>query len=536
MTHVTVVGSGASALHFAQTALERGHEVTLLDVGRPKPQPVLPDAGFRELKRELDDPAAYFLGDDYSGMLWPGAKGEYYGFPPHKQVIFEGHDRFRTAPRGFEPLSSFAQGGLAEAWTGGSFPFNDGELADWPIGYAELEPYYARVAGRIGVAGADDDLARFMPVHDHLGTPPDLDEHSRRLLDVYANKRDAVNRLGVWLGRSRMATLRDGTPLPEGRQGCTHLGRCLWGCPREALYTPVITLRELLRHEHFTYRDGVYVTHFEAGDDGRVTQVAYETADGARGEQPVELLALGAGTLSSARIFLESLERAGGEAPVLGGLMDNRQVLLPFFKLDMFARPFDPETYQYHNLALGIDAQPAKEYVHGLITTLKTALIHPIVQSVPFDLRSSLQIFRNVHAALGILNVNLHDDRRAENTLSLERDGERTTLHVHYSPSSAEPERVRRALAIAKRALRKLGCFAPPGMQHTRPMGASVHYAGTLPMSAERRPLTTSPDCVSHDFDNLVLVDGSTFPFLPAKNLTFTLMANAARVADRVLG
>ena len=65
-------------------------------------------------------------------------------------------------------------------------------------------------------------------------------------------------------------------------------------------------------------------------------------------------------------------------------------------------------------------------------------------------------------------------------------------------------------------------------------MGSSVHYAGTLPMSAERRPLTASPECRSHDFENLFLVDGSTFPFLPAKNITFTLMANAIRVADRV--
>jgi hypothetical protein len=27
-------------------------------------------------------------------------------------------------------------------------------------------------------------------------------------------------------------------------------------------------------------------------------------------------------------------------------------------------------------------------------------------------------------------------------------------------------------------------------------------------------------------------VDGTTFPFLPAKNLTLSLMANAARIAD----
>jgi choline dehydrogenase-like flavoprotein len=63
-------------------------------------------------------------------------------------------------------------------------------------------------------------------------------------------------------------------------------------------------------------------------------------------------------------------------------------------------------------------------------------------------------------------------------------------------------------------------------------MGASVHYAGTIPMSTTKRAYTTSPYCQSHDFDNLYIVDGTTFPFLPAKNITFTLMANAVRVAE----
>jgi choline dehydrogenase-like flavoprotein len=63
-------------------------------------------------------------------------------------------------------------------------------------------------------------------------------------------------------------------------------------------------------------------------------------------------------------------------------------------------------------------------------------------------------------------------------------------------------------------------------------MGSSVHYSGTLPMSAQRRPWTVSPACQSYDIDNLFIVDGSVMPFLPAKNLTFTLMANAVRVAS----
>jgi choline dehydrogenase-like flavoprotein len=63
-------------------------------------------------------------------------------------------------------------------------------------------------------------------------------------------------------------------------------------------------------------------------------------------------------------------------------------------------------------------------------------------------------------------------------------------------------------------------------------MGASVHYAGTLPMSRRRAAYATSEYCQSHDFGNLYIVDGTTFPFLPSKNLTFTLMANAVRVAE----
>jgi choline dehydrogenase-like flavoprotein len=168
-----------------------------------------------------------------------------------------------------------------------------------------------------------------------------------------------------------------------------------------------------------------------------------------------------------------------------------------------------------------------------LITTLKSALIHPIVQSVPFDLRSALHVFKNSHAALGILNVNLHDDRRAGNTLALEVDARgESRLLVHYAPARDEPERMRAVLATLGRALSSLGCIVPPGMAHVRPMGASVHYAGTLPMSAAAAPLTTSKTCESREIHGLFLVDGCTLPFLPAKNLTFTLMANAMRVAD----
>lgn len=533
MRHVVIVGSGASAVHFAQSALERGSRVTMLDVGRVAAPPVRPEDSFSALKKNLDDPADYFLGERFEGVLFPGHAGEYYGFPPHKGYIFERVGGFELRERGFEALASFARGGLAEAWTGGSFPFNAAELADFPFEYGELAPHYGRIAQRIGISGAADDLARFLPVHEHLQPALDLDEHSRVLLAKYGERKHALNAdLRVWLGRSRAATTRDGF---EDRNGCTYLGRCLWGCPREALYTPSITLRELQRHASFRYVPERFVTHFEVGAGGRVKSVStLDVRSGARESFEGDALVLAAGALATSKIFLDSMQRIGGSAPVLGGLMDNRQVLVPFVNLSMLRRAADTSTYQYHQLALGLEGDVAKHYVHGLVTTLKSALIHPIVQSVPFDLRSALYVFKNSHAALGILNVNFHDDRRAENSLALEpgANGGPSRLVVTYAPSRGEPERLRATLATLKRALKRLGCLVPPGMTHVRPMGASVHYAGTLPMSSAPAPMTVSSTCESHDFPGLFCIDGAALPFLPAKNLTFTLMANAARVAE----
>jgi choline dehydrogenase-like flavoprotein len=69
-----------------------------------------------------------------------------------------------------------------------------------------------------------------------------------------------------------------------------------------------------------------------------------------------------------------------------------------------------------------------------------------------------------------------------------------------------------------------------------RPLhGASIHYAGTLPYSAEDRPLTTTPDGMLRNAPNVYVADGSSWRFMPAKGLTLTLMANARRVAGQAV-
>ena len=533
---IIIIGAGATAVHFAATALKLGRKVKMIDVGRPGSPPILPQASLNELKNDLDDPASYFLGDDYGSLILPSEADEYYGFPPNKAYVFQKLSGYDVEAKGFEPLMSFAGGGLAQAWTGGAYPFNDGELESFPIGWDEMAPAYGEVARRIGISGVnDDDLGAFYPSHDGLLPPVKLDAHSEQLLSAYTSKRARLSaKHGLFLGRSRAATL---SQAREGRDACSSCGRCLWGCPSQAFYTPSITLNACRRHENFEYIPGVRVENFICDSANRVTHIKGERPEnGEAFECEVGTLVLAAGTLATGRIFLESLLQAGVRHE-LGGLMDNRQVLMPFVNLKRIGQQFDDLSYQYNQLAVGAPGEHPFDYVHGLLTTLTTGLIHPIAQNLPLGMRAATSVFRNIHAALGLMNINFPDTRRDENRLALDvgPDGQSRRLLVSYTPKADEAARVKPMIARFRKFLMALSCVAPANMTRMRPMGASVHYAGTLPMMEDGGDFTTDRAGRCRPFENLIVADGSTFPALPAKNLTFTLMANASRIARESL-
>jgi choline dehydrogenase-like flavoprotein len=531
---IVVVGSGASAVHFAQTALALGRRVLMLDVGYPKPAPVQPQASLNQLKAELDDPVRYFLGEKYESLIVPGDQSEYYGFPPSKSYVFQSIPDYRVEASGFAPLLSFAAGGLAQAWTGGCYPFSDGELEAFPFGWAEIEPHYSEIAERIGISGtSSDDLAPYFPTHRGLMTPVKLDEHAERLLTGYERARQRLNQNGFYMGRARLATLSSDY---AGRRACSFLGRCLWGCPSQSLYTPSVTLELCRKNPNFEYLPSVRVDRFVYDDANRVTKVIAEATSGGEVEKPVGTLVLAAGTIASARILLESLHRNGVRRE-LTGLMDNRQILMPFINLKQLGRSFEDRSYQYHQLAVGFPGARPIDYVHGLVTTLKTALIHPVMQSLPVGARAATALFRNIHSALGLININFADHRRDDNRVTLDSDaqGRSSKLLVSYRPHAREAEDNAPIVSRFRRFLLSLGCIAPPNMTRYRPMGASVHYAGTLPMSDTGGDFTTDRQGRLRPFQNLIFADGSTFPSLPAKNLTFTLMANASRIAHEAL-
>lgn len=531
MARYLVIGSGATGVHFAQTMLERGETVELVDVGYERPPAPYPDADFSRLKEQLEDPGAYFLGTDGRAVVYPAPDAKPYGFPPSKGYVFRRPGEVSIVERGFAPMVSYARGGLAEAWTGGSYELRDEELADFPFDGAALRPHYASVARRIGISGVADDLRRFSPLSAPYLEPLPMDAHSAWLHARYEQRRDALNSAGFHLGRSRVAVLsRD----HGSRRGCGELGRCLWGCPRGSLYTPSLTLDDLLAYPTFTYRPGLFVRRVLTATGQRAIGVVAAPAEGG-GE--IELRAdrviLAAGALATTQIYLQTLAALGRADVALPGLMDNRHVMVPFLNLRRLGQPVQLASYQFHMLALALDTGSWRTDVHGQVSALKAAAVHPIVPSLPFDIRTSLRVFRRMRAALGVVNIWLSDTRRDANVaqLAVGEDGG-TRLVLEYGDDASDLPATHDAIERTRAALGVLGCIAPASMVKILPRGSSVHYAGTIPMGDADREHTARTDGSVRGFEGLFVVDGAGFPWLPAKNITFTLMANATRIAS----
>ena len=510
---VVVVGSGAAAAHFSLTALELGVPVTMVDVGATGPEQTLPDTPYSEwILTEEGQRNRY--GNDLYGVRLPGDTTEYYGLPKSKQYVTTNSESLGYRLKGFRPLISNAMGGLGEAWTGGCFPFDDDELADFPFGFDELEPHYETVAQRIGITGRRDDLTAVMPVHQHLQEPLDLDPHAELLMRRYQrlSRRDS----SVLMGYGRSAVLSK--PI-DGRQACNHLGRCMWGCPRRSFYTPSLTLDACRKFNHFNYIGGQRVRKFIA--EGSIVKSI--TLEGGS-ELDVGTLVLACGTIESSALFLRSIAR--DSTVRLTGLMDNRQMLIPFLTPKLIGAKSLTDHYQYHQLALSIQL---KLRYHAQLTTIKGAASHVIAQQFPGSFAFARQLLPILRPGLGLISLGCPDRRQQQNYLSLHGDN----VQISYRQDAAGKEEAM-VLSKCRQFMKRLGSWA--ARPNYRPAGASVHYAGTLPYSPRQQTLATCSSGRSYDFNNLVLADAVTFPSLPAKGLTLTIMANASRTAKALFG
>jgi choline dehydrogenase-like flavoprotein len=160
-----------------------------------------------------------------------------------------------------------------------------------------------------------------------------------------------------------------------------------------------------------------------------------------------------------------------------------------------------------------------------MVYSLDGLLRSDLLYEFPLDARGCLSAARFALPAMMMLQV-FHAGRpRPGNHIRLDASG---ALTVEFQPHDS-PTVERKILS----AFRSVGYLSHSRLVRRATPGGSVHYGGTLPMSKEpTNKYSTDRNGLLSGSRRVFIADAASFPELPAKNLTLTIMSNALRVAN----
>jgi choline dehydrogenase-like flavoprotein len=186
-----------------------------------------------------------------------------------------------------------------------------GVAADWPLEYAELEPYYSEAEQLIGVAGPESQGARWrsqkfpLPAHPLSYAAKTLGKGAKALgMEWQPNSRAALSR--AW----------------KGRPPCNYCGACNNGCPRADKGSADVTfIQAALATGRCMIRPDSPAIRIEAVRD-HVIAVLVGRADGSIERIPCPNLVLACGAVETPRLLLASDGLANESGEVGRNFMD----------------------------------------------------------------------------------------------------------------------------------------------------------------------------------------------------------------------
>lgn len=434
-------------------------------------------------------------------------------------------------------------------------PVAGGNVVDWPIGYEDLEPYYDLVERRVGVSGRVIGHAHQEPRSSPDFPFPPTVEHPLC---------GHIDRACAGLGYTAIPVPRAILSVPAmGRELCHYTNYCgSYGCHTGAKGSSrAALLDQAVRTGRCEIRPNSHVARLVSGADGSVDHVEYLDADGARHRVSAGIYVVACQAIETARLLLLStgprhpeglannagqvgrnlIFSAGGSGggtlrydaldPGDARALQSRGLFVNRALQDWY-RYRDPETgkpkkggtieflFRHANAIARANAQkwqgnrliwgkPLKDRIHSYFNEGR---------HVRFEVFNDWTPVEDCH-------VSLDPSERDKWGLPVAR------VRLGYHPRDLEVGRF-----LSKKGaevLEAIGCgsvrWSVSGAPPPNLVAGGCRF-GTDPASS-----VLDPECRAHDVDNLYVSDGSFMPTGGSVPYTWTIYANAFRVAERIV-
>ncbi|MGN6610001.1 MAG: GMC family oxidoreductase [Jatrophihabitans sp.] len=499
---LVVVGAGAGGSVLTQRLARRGWKIVVLDAGPwwdPDRDWVSDERGAHRLywtePRVIGGSDPVPMGSNNSGRGVGGSMVHFAGYAP------------RFHPSDFHTYSA------------------DGVGADWPISYDDLRPYYELIENELPVAGE----------HWPWGDPHGYPHHPHPVSgngEIFLRGADA---LGIPAKVGPVA-------IPNGRFGarnhCIYRGFCLQGCKVNAKASPLIThIPDALAHGAEIRPDCMVSRVLVDEHTDTVTGVEY-IRDGITHRQRAKAVAVAGYSIETPRLLMLSANSAHPHG--LGNDHDQLGRYLMVQGAPQTAGRFDDEIRMYKAPPPEVSTEhfyetdPSKPYARGWsiqnVSPLPITWAEHVTAQGHWgpDLRERMRSY--VHwATLGALCEFLP---RAENRVTLADEHDRHGLPVarfDYSQGENDKQLVQAAQSVMEDLLHAAGASEVITIKR------NAHLVGGARMAASEDKGVVDREHRVFGVKNLYVSDGSVLPTQGSANPALTIMALAARLADRIV-
>jgi choline dehydrogenase-like flavoprotein len=529
---VVIVGAGASGSTAAKVLTERGMRVVALERGPWR-------------KRES------FGGDELANVnrynLWPDP----FLNPRTLRASADEEAKINL----FCPVPQMVGGGTVH-WQGWLPRFTENDfrlhsivgdisgttLVDWPISYADLEPYYTEIEWAFGVSGAGG-VNKFEGFRSKEYPCPPLSATR------YGQKfHEGCRKLGYNSFPTPMAALSrpyNGRPVTVQSAFAQQHGDPTG--TRSSVLS--VFVPDALKTGRYDLRPDCYVHEITVDERGRCKSAVYQDADGDFIEQEADIFILACGAIESARLML--LSRSGRFPHGLANGSDLVGRNATFHEFSAAVGVFEEPIYAWAGGGY-VAASSFQFYEHDEkrgfaggchIACAGVGIPLPINWSLPGRPAWGLQAkhidrdFFNHSFAIAMV---VHDMPQHDNRVELDpkvKDAwglpaARITNKIHEN----DLKMGRWIIDHNAEILEAAGAKQVYRVYIDRITGNCSHQHGTTRMGNDPKTSVLNKWCQAHEVDNLFVVDGGPFPTATGANPTLTIMANAWRVADYIAG
>ena len=412
-------------------------------------------------------------------------------------------------------------------------------LDDWPVSYADLEPYYEKAEWEIGVSGDDTNNIFKSPRRKPLPMPPLPQNREYQVL------KPAAERLG--LHPFDIPMLRNSVPY-NGRGACM---RCRWcvgfACEVDAKNgTQNTVIPTALATGNCELRTECIVKEILTDAQGRVRGVAYFDEDSRLQEQSSDLVVVSGSANESARLLLNSKSRLfpngiGNRYDWVGRNLQGHAYTgaVGLFDFDLYD-DIGPGAgiaicdFNHGNKGLIGGGLLANEFIRLPVQFLnwrpagvpRWGLAHK--QFMRQSYRRSMGIMGPVQE-MPVFESRVQVDPKVKDAWGI--PVARLSGHRHVNDLVVAKFLSSKAEAWLKEAGATRTWQFLPGLG----LSGGQHQAGTCRMGDDPKTSVVDKHCRVHDVENLYVVDGSVHVTNGGFNPVLTIMAIAYYASDHLL-